>query len=167
MYDIYGIWLSMKGRCYSSNNPAYIDCSICNQWLTGFETFRSWYLDNLYDCNGEMLEIDKDLFSKGEKIYSPETCCLLPKRINLLISFKKSKKSGLPAGVNQGASGSYIATLHRGSGHLSKSFKSLDEAFDYYRTNKERHIREAAELYKIYLPERIYEALINYKVTKE
>ena len=39
------------------------------------------------------LEIDKDLLYEGNKIYSPETCCLIPKEINTTLNSKRHDKN--------------------------------------------------------------------------
>lgn len=162
-YDIERIWRGMKARCYYSNAKPYENCDVCYEWLINYESFVEWFLDNLYDCGEQKLELDKDLFSKGEKIYSPETCCLLPKRINVVLAFRKEKYDGLPTGVYMSNSGKYLTTIHKGAGHLSKTFNTVEEASEYYKTNKERHIRELAMAYKKFLPEKIFDALWNFK----
>ena len=83
-YDIERIWRGMKARCYYSNAKPYENCDVCYEWLINYESFVEWFLDNLYDCGEQKLELDKDLFSKGEKIYSPETCVFVPNNINQL-----------------------------------------------------------------------------------
>lgn len=166
MYDIKQIWRGMKARCYSSNNPAYADCEVCDEWMKDYKAFETWFLDNLYNCNEIHLELDKDLFSNGRKIYSPETCCLLPKTINTILAYRKSKKSGLPTGIVKLNNGKYMAMAHKNIGYTRAVFDTLDEAVDYYVLTKKRHIFEYAESYKKYLPEKIYNALINYEVER-
>lgn len=162
-YDVEKIWRSMKARCYSSRLKNYEDCIVCEEWLHSYEAFMEWFLNNLYYCGEQKLELDKDLFSNGKKIYSPETCCLLPKRINVVLAFRKEKFDGLPTGVYLSNSGKYLTTIHKGIGHLSKTFDTVEEASEFYKTNKERHIRELALAYKKYLPEKIFDTLWNYK----
>lgn len=162
-YDIERLWRGIKRRCQSSRKDAYRDCEICDEWKTNFDLFAEWCLDNLYICGDEKLEIDKDLFSQGKKVYSPETCCFLPKRLNTALAFRKEKSDGLPPGVHNAENGKYTAIIHRGHGHLFKTFSTVEEASDFYKSNKERHIRELALAYKRYLPEKIFDALWNYK----
>ena len=73
--------------CYDENElkkePSYIGCKVCEEWLN-FQNFARWIYDNKYECDD--LELDKDLLIKGNKIYSPNTCCLLPHEINYAIS---------------------------------------------------------------------------------
>ena len=38
------------------------------------------------------MELDKDLLVEGNKIYSPSTCCFIPKEINTVINYKRHDK---------------------------------------------------------------------------
>ena len=42
--------------------------------------------------NGKM-SIDKDLFSRGEKQYSPKTCCFIPMSVNLSEAGRRNIKN--------------------------------------------------------------------------
>lgn len=163
MYDVESIWRGIKLRCSGHGNTSYEDCKICYEWDKSLDAFTDWFFENIYFCGDEKLEIDKDLFSNGSKIYSPETCCFLPKRLNVELAYKKKKEANLPTGVKATESGKYIAIIHRGKGHLSKTFDYVEQANEFYKSNKERYIRELAEFYKKYLPDKIFDALINYK----
>lgn len=163
MYDVESIWRGMKARCYSSNDPAYADCIVCREWLNNYKMFENWFIDNLYDCGSDKLQLDKDLFSNGDKIYSPETCCLLPGRINALISYKRNRRYPFPTGVNMASNGKYVATVRSGSGHVTGTFQTVSDAAEFYAKNKERYIKRLAVAYERYLPGKIYDALMNYK----
>ena len=73
----YKVWHSMMNRCYSkkyhSKFPTYQNCSVCNEW-TYLSNFKRWFDENYVD--GYVL--DKDILVKGNKVYSPETCCFVP-----------------------------------------------------------------------------------------
>lgn len=87
----YKTWDTMIRRCYSKykqvENPTYIGCSVCEEWLT-FSNFKRWFDENYI----EGYELDKDILVKGNKVYSPETCCFVPKRLNLLIRSMRPDK---------------------------------------------------------------------------
>ena len=90
-YDdkIYDIWYGMLSRCYnpkSSSYKNYSNVEVCEEWLC-FSNFNNWY--KRYGVEG--WDIDKDLFSTENKIYSPQTCCLLPNELNLFFKKKKGK----------------------------------------------------------------------------
>ena len=97
----YTTWLGMMNRCYSEKvqekQHTYRGCSVCNEWLS-FSNFKKWYDENypkhLVDMNIRV-ELDKDLLVEGNKVYSPETCIFIPKRVNKFLSIKyKKNKSG-------------------------------------------------------------------------
>ena len=43
-------------------------------------------------------------------------------------------------------------------------YKTPEEAFQVYKQFKERYIKEVAEEYKNVIPQKLYEAMINYKI---
>lgn len=88
---IYMLWFDMLRRCYDDEQLArgrgkgYVGCNVCDRWfyLSNFCTdisvlpgYREWV------SNGKM-SIDKDLFSRGEKEYSPKSCCFVPVTVNV------------------------------------------------------------------------------------
>lgn len=77
----YSVWADMLMRCYSeyyqSRNRSYIGSSVCNEWLT-FSNFKKWM--ETQDWEGK--ELDKDLISFGNKVYSPENCLFIDKYVN-------------------------------------------------------------------------------------
>ena len=86
----YRKWFDMLSRCYSKKfhlrHPTYIDCTVCDAWLL-FSNFRKWMINEgwLAVQGGENMHLDKDLLFYGNKVYSPETCALIPYTINLFI----------------------------------------------------------------------------------
>ena len=46
----------------------------------------------------------------------------------------------------------------------NRLYKSFEEAFQEYKTVKEKHIKEVAEKWRGKITEKAYQALINYKV---
>lgn len=73
----------------------YNGCEVCEEWRY-FPKFKEWF--NLNYIKG--WEIDKDVLFKGNKLYSPETCCFLPKEVNSFFTIKRRRKKGnLPLGV--------------------------------------------------------------------
>ena len=87
--DIYVMWRNMFERCYSdregyktwdSYKNVYVDSSFhC------FQDFAKWYNENKWSSE-ILLCLDKDILFKGNKIYSKETCILVPQDINKLFS---------------------------------------------------------------------------------
>lgn len=167
--ESYTVWHSMLRRCYSSvyqkGKPTYVDCKVSNEWLL-HSNFNSWFKDNYI----EGWQLDKDLLSGESKIYSQETCCFLPSVLNSLITIKK-KNNDLPQGVYYKIShGKYIAQLSfcdqgmRESGHLCIS-SDIDYCFKVYKEAKENKIKEFAIKYKDQMKPKVFNALLNFKVT--
>lgn len=96
---IFKTWTGMLERCYSeqvkAKRPTYIGCTVCDEWLT-FSNFKRWM--ETQDYEGKQL--DKDLISKGNKVYSPETCIFISPMVNSFIS-SGSADNGFPVGVQQ------------------------------------------------------------------
>ena len=87
-------WFSMFVRCYDEKYherlPTYIGCEVSDEFCN-FQNFANWYNHYKYPCKYP-LEIDKDLLYEGNKIYSPSTCCLIPKEINATLNSKRHDK---------------------------------------------------------------------------
>lgn len=75
-----------RGYCktYKERQPTYKDVTVCEEWHN-FQNFAQWFEDN-YKSHMEGWQLDKDILVKGNKIYSPETCCFVPREINNMIT---------------------------------------------------------------------------------
>lgn len=160
----------MLKRCYcdkyKSKNSTYSDCDVCSEWLR-FSNFEKWVreqnVENLSD-----FDLDKDLFSDGCKRYSPQTCCLIPHRINTAIaSHGKTRKGTLPVGVYKRERGRYRAIVEFGDKNRLASFSTAYEARDAYIKAKTQYIKALAyDNYAIgVISKRIYDKLMNLKIS--
>ena len=98
----YDVWNNMLQRCYNENTreqlKAYEGVEVAEDFKI-FSKFKEWYNKQI-GVNNKDWHLDKDLLSKGkEKVYSDETCVLLPPEINTLITNNKSVRGDLPVGV--------------------------------------------------------------------
>lgn len=133
-------WYRMLERCYSerylAKKPTYRGCCVCDEWLT-FSNFEKWFSDT---DNGycERYHLDKDILVKGNKIYSPNTCCFVPQEINSLFIKYNSKRGSLPIGVTNGYKGSFVAQVnfHGVIQYLGK-YDTKEQAFNAYKKEKE------------------------------
>ena len=169
----YQTWINILQRCYDKNyqskKPTYIGCEVCEEWHN-FQNFAKWYEENYYTINGEEMHIDKDILIKGNKIYSPNTCVFVPKRINDLFVNKKLNRGNYPIGV------SYFKRdgLYRSEICITKNgkvehkylglYKTPQEAFQVYKEYKENAIKEVANEYKKLIPKKLYEAMYRWEV---
>ena len=178
----YNLKSNMKKRCYNENyhkvRPDYKDCTICDEWLDDKKSFYEWVDHNFYEIEGEpTAELDKDILVPGNKIYSPDTCIFVPKRINdLFVHIHGRKKNGLPTGVTYSKkTGKYQATVREScetedSENTKKKkgvqlgyFDTIEEAYEVYKAHKLAEIIYIADCYKDVIPDKLYQAMINWK----
>lgn len=165
----YNVWVSMIGRCYTTNtrptDKSYIGCEVCPDWLT-YSNFHNWF----YDPNNGYVKgynLDKDIISKGNKIYSPSTCCFIPQELNKVFTKRKSRRGEFPIGVIISKSGKYDSRIKiNKKDYYLGVYNTVEEAFNAYKNAKERHIRNVAEKYfqEGKITERVYNALMKYEV---
>lgn len=162
----YRAWISMLSRCYGKkelvHRPSYIGCSVCDEWLL-FSNFKRWYDENYIDG----FQLDKDLLVKGNKVYSPETCCFVPIEINcFLLESNLSRGESGEKGVYKTKNNTYIAGYsENGKRVYLGSFKTLELAKKAYALSKEKRAKTLANLYfeKGLIKENVYLSLLNYK----
>ena len=165
----YCAWKQMLNRCYGepnlSKHPSYIGCSVCSEWEY-YSNFREWFYAHFTPKLRQ--ELDKDILVKGNKIYSPETCCLVPHRINCLLEKNNSNRGELPIGVFKDKTrGGFSSTIELfKENHLIGTFNSPKAAFSAYKLIKEAYIKLIAGLYYTngFIEKRVYDALLNYTV---
>lgn len=160
-------WSHALERCYNKEYqekyPSYLGCTVCKEWHN-FQVFAEWfYSQGHYQ---KRFHLDKDLLFKNNKVYSPETCTLIPERINgFLIGLSKSK-GDYPLGVSsKSKSNKFQASICLDSGRkYLGAFNTPEEAFYAYKEAKETYIKEVANKYKDQINIRAYEALMKYEV---
>jgi hypothetical protein len=163
----YKVWHSILVRTlytpHKRLHPAYNDCTICDEWLN-LSNFRDWF-ENPENGYLDGLQIDKDILVKGNKVYSPDTCCFVPREINAAISFKHKGKCPI-IGVKVHLDKFETSISRYGNRVYLGIFDTVEEAFYAYKAAKEQYIKELAEKYfhmgKI--TERVYNALMKYEV---
>lgn len=171
----YSLWCSMLFRCtdkHWASRPTYIGTT-CAENFKSYTFFYGWCQTqigfNLKDENGRGWHLDKDILTRGNKVYSEDTCVFVPQRINLLLTKREASRGEYPVGVywNTG-NRKYIARCSCGASKMTYlgSFNTPQEAFLAYKTFKEALIKEVANEYKEQLDSRVYQALMNYEVNE-
>lgn len=159
--DEYNSWKNLLARCYSDKyrylHKTYEDCFMCDDWLN-FQNYAAWYYNNWYDLSEGRMHIDKDILIKNNKLYSPETCLVVPQRINMLF-IKHSNKDNLPSGISLTKSGKYHSSYN---GKPLGNFRTLEEAVDKHDAAKRIHIKELVDDYDNKLPNNVISALLNW-----
>lgn len=172
----YTSWRNILKRSFSKQfklqHPTYQDVTCCDEWLL-FDNFYEWlHEQSNFDKwnNNSSWSVDKDIIVKGNKIYSPNTCCLVPQRVNVIFTKRDSGRGELPIGITKTQSGerfvvqcenpltdkhSYIGT-----------FDTIEDAFNAYKTTKESIIKQIAKLEfdNQNITKECYDAMMNYKV---
>ena len=164
----YKAWFSMLSRCYNTHSQytkwrTYIGCSVCNEWFV-LSNFKAW-LENPENGYLEGYHLDKDILIKGNKVYSPDTCCFVPTEINSLFTKTDSLRGRYPIGVIATPHNKFVAKLSGQRIYLGV-FDTPELAFLAYKNAKEQQIKELAEKYfkEGKITERVYNALMKYEV---
>lgn len=103
-HPLLGVWGTMKSRCYDETDSNYINygargVTVCKEWFDDVIVFYEWAIANGWRKG---LQIDKDKLSPNRVgvIYSPETCCFLTPKENMMyrrnsrmVEYKGQKKS--------------------------------------------------------------------------
>ena len=111
-YRKYVLWKNMIERVYSphrqKSHPCYKDCLVCDEWKT-FSIFKKW-VENPENDYQKGYHLDKDIIVKGNKVYSPQTCCFVPRELNALFTKRQNLRGKYPIGVTFDGMG-YISSL--------------------------------------------------------
>ena len=169
----YSVWKSMLSRCcsgeFKKKYPTYNNCTVCEEWHN-YSNFKKWYDDNYYEIDEERMDLDKDILVKGNKVYSPDTCVFVPQNINILFIKRNKARGKYPIGVyfNKNANKfmAYCHIFYNGKSQQKNLgyYNNIEEAFNAYKQFKEAYIKQVADYYKEKIPNKLYEAMYNYKV---
>jgi hypothetical protein len=159
----YNCWANMIRRCYSEEYPTYKFCTVSKDWEC-FQNFAEWFYNNWKPFIDKSWNLDKDVLIKGNKIYSPTTCCFLPKEINILFIKSDKKRGNLPIGVCKIGNKFKAQISNKRKQVYLGIFDTINEAFEAYKTAKEKYIKEVVKKWKPLIEDKVYRALINYKV---
>ena len=158
------LWKNMLKRCYSEvsfkKSPSYEQC-LTSETFNHYQQFKTWCNSQLgFDQEG--WELDKDILVKGNKIYSEDTCCFVPKEINLLLVKHDKGRGDYLLGVDYHKKRKQFRA--RCSDKHLGWFNTEIEAFYVYKEAKEAYIKEVANKWKDQIDPRVYEALMKYEV---
>lgn len=148
----YDCWRRILHRTHQSwwdLHPTYNNVEVCEEWYH-YDTFLGWYENN---CTDSSWDLDKDLLSIGGGIYSPDTCCFLPEKINKAIVMRGN-------GVHK-RRGSY-EVYHRGK-YLGGG-NDYTELLNLYADTKRGYVRGLAEEFDN-LPEKVAISLRNFTLS--
>lgn len=162
----YSCWLSMMERNYCKDReakyPSYTDCYVSKNWHN-FQNFAEWYTSQKF--YGAEYHLDKDVLVSGNKVYSEETCSLVPVEINNLLISPKKNKGKYPTGVClKKSTGKFVVQIKKfGKAVHVGYFNTIDEAKIAYKKEKEKYVKEVAVIWKDKVDQRVFNSLINWK----
>lgn len=168
LIDEYCLWKHMLERCFSNNfkqkHQTYNDVTCCNDWL-----YMTKFIEDVSKLKGYGLkgwQLDKDILVKGNKVYSKDTCCFVPKEVNYILTKSDKTRGDWPVGVSLfKITCKFQASFSiKGKKQNLGYFKTPDEAFQAYKAAKEAYIKEVANRWKDQIDDRVYQALMNYTV---
>lgn len=166
----YDAWRGILRRCYDTvfhkKRPTYIGCEVCTEWHN-FQNFAEWYVvQRGYE---ERWHLDKDLTVFDNKVYSPETCALIPCEVNSIFTgASKLKRGTYPKGVHWcNTKKVFVSQIHVGG--VAQKFLGYhtthEAAFKAYKVAKESHVKEVANKFIHEITPTIYNNLMNYTVS--
>lgn len=167
----YEIWKQMIYRCYSPTckykRMTYKTTTVHQEWLE-YQKFAEWCNSRKdFEYNG--YHLDKDLLCKGESVYSPDTCCFLPKEINGFLTIRQSDRGKLPAGVTTShytPNKPFMVQVcnPETDKRECKLFANVDDASNWYTNRKEGFARYLANRYKDRISIEAFNALNNFNL---
>ena len=156
----YQHWKSLIERCYSEKyqerQPSYKGCTVCDEWKY-FSNFKKWFDENYI----EGYQLDKDLFVKGNKVYSPEYCCFLPRELNSVLQFARINKNN---GIKKVKKGYSVTVSMYNKKVFVGTFNDIEIARNAYISTKRDYAYELADKYYMQgkISKKIYDAILNY-----
>lgn len=163
----YDTWKSMIQRCYDpvihEKFPTYTTCTVDPRWHD-YQDFADWFVSHPYSEIG--YQLDKDLLVKGNKIYSPETCCFVPKDLNTILSDRANDRGDYPVGVTiNKLSGRFTSRINiEGKRKHLGVFICPNEAYQVYKIAKEAHVKSKTNEYRDRVAPEVYEALMAWRL---
>lgn len=163
----FSLWMLVLRRCYDKDfhakQKSYSDKQVCEEWCN-FQNFAKWYEENWKPWMDKTWQLDKDILVKGNKFYSPETCCFVPQEINSLL-YVDYRNRKLPVGVTLSPNGNFCASLSKDNKSFRiGTYKTIMEASEAYKIAKEHYIKEKADKWKDKIDHKVHQALYNYQI---
>lgn len=158
------VYYSMRQRCIPAQRKGnavlrYEGVKLHRDWAT-FQPFAIWYSQQ--PGSNLKYELDKDLLLPGNRVYGPERCCLIPRKLNAAIKIPTNtlRLPGARKIKGQWQAYGYVDGTPK---HLGR-VESEAEAHSLWTVHKEAHIKSLAEEYKQTISQAAYDALMKWTV---
>ena len=129
----YQTWVHMLERCYSEKfhqrKPTYKGCSVCDEWLI-FSNFKRWM--ETQDWQGK--DLDKDLLTEGNKVYSPDTCIFVDRKINIFVIDRGNDRGEYMLGVY------WHKRANKFRAKCSNPFTGKEDSLGYFTNELDAHL---------------------------
>lgn len=159
---IYSKWVNMMQRCYDEIThklkPYYAQCTADIEWLN-FSNYREWHKENA--MGDRKVDLDKDILIPGNTVYGSDTCTLIPHFTNTIF-----EERGLETNiVLNNKTGKYDVTMSvLGKREDVGTYDNEEEARQGFLDYKKNYIRTIAQKSKGKVPNKTYEAMMDWKV---
>ena len=158
---IYSKWANMMQRCYDEEThklkPYYALCTAEIEWLN-FSNYREWHREN--EMGDRKVDLDKDVLIQGNTVYGSETCSLIPHFTNTIFE-ERGADTNI---VLNNDTGKYDVTMSiLGKREEVGTFDTEEEAKQGFIAYKQDYIRKFAKKCKGKVPNKTYEAMLNWK----
>lgn len=168
--EAYKIWSDMMRRCYNPKMHAiqksYSNYSVADEWHD-YQNFAEWYEHQ--EHKGKGYALDKDILKIGNKVYSPDTCCLVPRELNSLLVDSRSARGVYPQGVSfKKKNNKFVAQISIDSVTTYLGlFDTVSEAYQTYKAEKERYVKIVATRWVGQIDTNVYLSLMNWSLCND
>lgn len=167
----YTLWQCMLSRVYDNNflkkRQTYVGSSVDESWLK-LSVFSEdvQKIENYNKSLNSDWQLDKDILKKGNKHYSFDNCCFVPREINTLLINSKKSRGEYPIGVFYDKRDKKIRACVKidNKNKFLGSFNSINDAFDAYKIAKEAQIKVVANRWKDVIADNVYTSLMSWKI---
>lgn len=129
----YERWKTMLRECYSQKaierRPSLSVKRVCKEWKS-FAAFKAW----MQKQEWQGMELDCDLLSEGQTIYSPETCLFVPSIVNRFMTDSLAIRGAYPVGVHK------VTGKNRFQSRCRNPFTRKKESLGYFDNTGEAHL---------------------------
>lgn len=147
--EVFSRWRNMLKRCYTKSDKSYQGISVCDEWLI-FSNYKHWY--DTQPKPEVLFDVDKDMLQGLSRVYSPETCLILPRRINNFLAVANKGMPGTYYEKDRDKFQSYCQSIDGTRKHLGRFESELDahRAWQKHKVAQiEALIKEYTEVYNL------------------
>lgn len=163
-------WSDMLHRVYDESRFAWKmyggrGVQVTPEWHN-FQSFAAWITKQPYYCV-DGYELDKDILKPELKLYSPESCCLVPREVNIAMLVPMKPVGDLPLGVARTSNtpNAFRARVSKNGKLVNIGvFPTSDLAYQAYKTERERYVHSLADTYAGQMDERVCEKLKTWRL---